>query len=498
MINIDFISPNKARGLVESVNGKVGKVELTAEDLGAATKEYVEEKLANAKDKETEAEVIDIRLGADGVTHDSAGEAVRSQIIDVNKKIDLIASFEKKEVSLEPINVIEGIEWGKSGTFWSDRGEISSNEYTVRYTALSELIVAVPGAKYYTEKFLGQVKILDSNKVKIDSFSVDAVAIQLSITAPDNAAYIAINAFNNIEGVVVENMKMYRTLTEAEIEKLPYKVVYNFEDNSIGLKKIENEALNIISPLLNKTIVNFGDSIYGNANAPTDISSYLADLTGAKVYNCGFGGCRMSKHESEYFAPFSMYKIADAVTSGDFTEQEQALENAISTGQTGMLVTKFPSTLEQLKRIDFNKVDIITIAYGTNDYLSSRTIDSDENRYDTNIFGGALRYSIEKLLEAYPHLQIYIVSLTYLFFMDSTYNFVEDSNSRLNNAGKLLTDYNSKSKEIAKEYTLPYIDNYSVGINKFNRSIYFPTTDGVHQNATGRNLIARNIANKLY
>ena len=41
MINIDFISPTG--GIVKSVNGKTGRVELTAADVGAATPEYVEQ-----------------------------------------------------------------------------------------------------------------------------------------------------------------------------------------------------------------------------------------------------------------------------------------------------------------------------------------------------------------------------------------------------------------------------------------------------------------------
>jgi hypothetical protein len=49
-------------------------------------------------------------------------------------------------------------------------------------------------------------------------------------------------------------------------------------------------------PLAGKTIVNFGDSIFGKRRPPNDISTEIARLTGATVHNCGFGGCRMSAH----------------------------------------------------------------------------------------------------------------------------------------------------------------------------------------------------------
>lgn len=49
MIKVDFISPKSIDGVVNSVNGKYGNVELTAEDLGAATQEYVNEKVLEAQ-----------------------------------------------------------------------------------------------------------------------------------------------------------------------------------------------------------------------------------------------------------------------------------------------------------------------------------------------------------------------------------------------------------------------------------------------------------------
>ena len=47
MIDINFISPTG--GIVKSVNGKTGRVELTAADVGAATQEYVAQKIAEAE-----------------------------------------------------------------------------------------------------------------------------------------------------------------------------------------------------------------------------------------------------------------------------------------------------------------------------------------------------------------------------------------------------------------------------------------------------------------
>ena len=59
-------------------------------------------------------------------------------------------------------------------------------------------------------------------------------------------------------------------------------------------------------PLSNKKIANLGDSIFGNFRAPEDISSFIAEATGAEVYNLGFGGCRMSVHSLPHFDKFCM------------------------------------------------------------------------------------------------------------------------------------------------------------------------------------------------
>lgn len=62
-----------------------------------------------------------------------------------------------------------------------------------------------------------------------------------------------------------------------------------------------------------------------------------------------------------------------------------------------------------------------------------------------------------------------------------------------------MGDYVEKSKEIAKEYFIPFIDNfYELGINKHNRTHYFANGDGTHHIATGRRLIAEHIAKELF
>lgn len=245
--------------------------------------------------------------------------------------------------------------------------------------------------------------------------------------------------------------------------------------------------------LKGKIIVNFGDSIFGKCRPPEDISTFLAEATGATTYNVGFGGCRMSQHSLNHFDRFGMYRIADAITTRDFTLQDESFSYP-PIGEA--LPTYFVEGLGVLKSIDFSKVDIATIAYGTNDFTASRPLEGAD-RYDVTSFGGAMRYSIEKIRKAFPHIKLVVCSQTYRFWRKDGV-FVDDSNTRVCGGNK-LTDFIKKTKEIADEYGLFYIDNYNgaVVINESNRDVCFSDTDGTHPIVPGLKIIAENMAREL-
>ena len=82
--------------------------------------------------------------------------------------------------------------------------------------------------------------------------------------------------------------------------------------------------------------------------------------------------------------------------------------------------------------------------------------------------------------------------------MNASYEFVDDCITHTNSQGKTLTDFVNKTIEVANQYNVPYIDNYHISINKFDRSYYFYPTDGTHPMPIGNKLIAENMSNKLY
>ena len=260
---------------------------------------------------------------------------------------------------------------------------------------------------------------------------------------------------------------------------IPYKEKAIVDYGSIPIKN------NLIK---DKVIVNFGDSIFGNRRPPNDISSYISEMTGATVYNCAFGGCRMSAHSRSEFDAFSMYRLAYAIANNDFSVQD-----AVNVASIADMPSYFTETRALLKSIDFSKVDIVTIAYGTNDFDSNVVLNGNDN----NTFNGALKYSIETLLTAFPNLQIVLLGQTYRYWYNNGI-ISYDSDNHENSNGNKLTDFVKATNDIANSMHLPFIDNYNIGINQFNRLNYYNENDGVHHNENGSKLIAEHIVKELY
>ena len=243
-----------------------------------------------------------------------------------------------------------------------------------------------------------------------------------------------------------------------------------------------------------KTIVNFGDSIFANGVTDgSDISTFIKQKTGATVINCAFGGCRMGNHSLSQFDAFGMHSLADAIYSGSWTTQESALS-----GQD--IPAYFSTTLAALKAVDFEKVDLVTISYGTNDFTGGLRFGGSDN--DSTDY--ALKYSIQKLLSKYPNLHIIVILPMYRVWLNGT-TFDEDSNTKeitstISGGGtNKLTDFVKAEQDACKEMQIPCIDTYyELGINQWNWSEYFPSTDGVHHNTKGRKLIADLIGAKAW
>lgn len=275
---------------------------------------------------------------------------------------------------------------------------------------------------------------------------------------------------HSVDAVVTVNEEIKETITTQKMLKENVKV------------KKANVDFDIASPLLSgKTVVCFGDSIFGMTRDSTSVPAWAAAFTGAQVYNVGFGGCRMAVHPTSGYAAFSMWALAKAIADGKYTAQD---------AQASSGADYFPQQLAVLKSIDFAAVDMAVIHYGTNDFTGNVVIDDATNGDNTATLCGALRYAIGKLQTAYPKLRIF-VSLPIYRKWDSV-----GSESYTNGNGNTLREFGAAMASVADEFNCPCIDGYkTLGINAANAAAFL--ADGTHLNDYGRQVFGEYIGGCL-
>lgn len=237
-------------------------------------------------------------------------------------------------------------------------------------------------------------------------------------------------------------------------------------------------------------IVCLGDSIIGNVRDETSVTSVMEDILGEPVANGAFGGSCMSLANTGYRSTFyedsiNMAELAESISGKDFTSQFMDID------ANHFALDYFKECLVDLSKIDYSKTEILFIEHGTNDYNSGRPLDNPGDPYDVFTFGGALRYSIERLKEAYPTMEIVLVTPTYCYFLDG-YDRAEDCLTSDFGYGP-LENYVNLELEIGREYGLDVIDNYhNIGIDELTIDEY--ADDGIHLNKKGRRLLAETLA----
>lgn len=303
--------------------------------------------------------------------------------------------------------------------------------------------------------------------------------------------YFSINAINQPKsGSFMLEVKEFKTTKDNP--KWVLQVLIENNTNIIYIRQIYNNIVSSWKKIqfadnLLKKVVNFGDSIFGNTNGSTSISAYLSSILGTDCFNAGFGGCRMADRTDLQWNAFGMTALADSITNGDWTLQDQHVSNS-------SLPTYFPGKLTLLKQINFaTDVDIITIAYGTNDYYSTLVFDNPSNKYDRTTFLGALRYSVKKIQETYPHIKILVITPIWRGFVGQSY----DSDSKDFGTGTLIKYY-EEMENTCKELKVPFLNSYcESGITSFNKGYFFDSTDLTHPIAIGRKRYAEIIAGKI-
>ena len=274
----------------------------------------------------------------------------------------------------------------------------------------------------------------------------------------NNFAWLRVTVLS-ADAIVTVNEEITETVTEKKVLKPDIKV------------KQGNLDFSVMNPMLSgENVVFFGDSIFGMTRDSTSVAAYTSQSTGATVFNVGFGGCRMAVHPTSGYAAFSMWALADAVSSGSYTTQD---------AQAASGEDYFAQQLAVLKSIDFANVGMVVIHYGTNDFTGNVAIDNADDDDDTSTLCGALRYSLRKIQTAYPKIRVFVSLPIYRKWNDT------GAETYTNSSGNKLWDFCTALADVADEFNCPIINGYKeLGVNSTNNSAF--STDGTHLNDHGR------------
>lgn len=384
-----------------------------------------------------------------------------SKIIRVLTK-DTNTTWVKRTIKSAPAKKIVNSESFINGLYTSTTdGSPTYNPSTLSGFYGSRMIRVVPGHHYMTATqtqliFYGETGGFVSSKIPMNDPNYTGVECEMPFVIPANCYYVAINSRRSFEALYDLDYYDYGDKTPLDLE--------------------------------GKTIVCFGDSITGNYSYGDNYPGEIEQATGAKVYSVGFGGCRMEllNNDVDHTNPFSMVELADAIVSGTWTDQE--------TYAAG-IARNLACRLAILETIDFDDVDIITIAYGTNE--TGYPQDDENDPFNKYTYAGATRYAVKKLLDNYPHLRIVLLTPIYRMRTDQTPPV--DSDEYENPSTHLkLTDNVQTLIDVGHEMKIPTIDlYYTLGINKWNWLEYFSAGDGTHPNSFGRKCLGRRIAGEM-
>lgn len=317
--------------------------------------------------------------------------------------------------------------------------QLSDSEYERTLTAYCDFlsgISTVPGISAYF--FSAEEWLVSNPSLYTDDWSLTADAAKFIMTHSDNGHNYQVNADN-----AAELSSALNRLTAAQ-----------------------RTAPTVYPDLSDTAIVFFGDSVIGNYTNGMSIPGAVGGLTGAAVYNCGYGGNPAAMNE---YTIITLPGIAAA-----FAGQDVSVLPSDTQVYAGFL--EYAANPPRTDKLCF------VISYGLNDYFSQNPI-SSEDPFDITAYSGALRTAVSCLKENYPDARIFLCTPTY-------------TPQLYGENGFSLEDYVNTVIDIARELDVEVIDNYgSLGINETNHSIYLE--DQVHPNERGRFMIAQDIISAI-
>lgn len=237
------------------------------------------------------------------------------------------------------------------------------------------------------------------------------------------------------------------------------------------------------------TVVCLGNAPFADAwGEESNLASLIEKEMGedAVVYNCSVADSYMTAFNptftTEYaYDAFSFYWLTTVLA----VDNDVIIDSAL--GALEEVPAELQESMDTLRSIDFEQVDVIAVMYDASDYLDGRKTINSDNPTDIQHFTGSLAAGIQLIQQVYPHIRIMVMSPTYAYAVDENGEY-QSSDIVDYGMGSLAT-YAILESNVCYENSVSYIDNIYASVNADNADDYL--VDHIRLNEEGRELLAK-------
>lgn len=302
----------------------------------------------------------------------------------------------------------------------------------------------------------------------------------------------------NLHIVLIAAIVIIAAISVYRLDRWNKGTVLDTDTEDVDTSQFDIEVLDMILPmdasLLEgreddgvNTILCLGNNPFSDDRDKTGLAELIASKTNSVVYDCAFPdsstACKYPVYNPEYTKDhFNFYYVVECFRNNEFT--------AISSIAGDEPDPRYTETVEVMKTVDMDKVDMIVIMYDSTDYNIGTPSDNPDNPQDVTAFTGGLKVTIENIKNTWPYIRIFLMSPTYAQAIDEEGNVSNGTITDMGNGS--LNHYFIKEADVAMDCGVSFIDNYYGTINEDNYAEYM--ADYMHYNDAGREKLADRIA----